>query len=137
MTTRGRSQKRAVDLDVLLARMEEWPASWAGSAADESVGRALVLSLQPFITYLHEQKLSPKTVRRHLDNLWVIGGEIIRRLHNVPSLRKKSANELLLDAVAAGEAPLVQQLTEAEQATLDATARKLLRFLPGQDQRHT
>ena len=40
--------------------------------------------------------------------------------------------ELLMDAVASGEAALVHDLTEAEQAALDATARKLRRFLLAQ-----
>jgi len=39
--------------------------------------------------------------------------------------------QLLLDAVALGEAPLLYRATEQEQAETDATARKLLRFLEG------
>jgi len=26
--------------------------------------------------------LSPKTIQKHVDNLWVLGGEFIRDLHN-------------------------------------------------------
>ena len=31
--------------------------------------------------------LSPKTIRRHVNNLWTLGGEIIRDLHYTPSLK--------------------------------------------------
>jgi hypothetical protein len=30
----------------------------------------------------------PETIRRHVDNLWILGGEIIRDLNYTPSLRK-------------------------------------------------
>jgi len=113
--------------------MNEWPASWAGTAADEPVGRALVLRLRPFMRYLHKKKLSAKTVRRHLDNLWIIGGEIIRRIGYEPTAPMEPANDLLLEAIAGGEAPLVHDLTDGQQATLDATARRLLHFLSAQD----
>jgi len=113
--------------------MDEWPASWAGTAADEPVGRALVLRLRPFLRYLHEQKLSAKTVRRHLDSLWAIGGEVIRQIGYEPTARVKPANDLLLEAIAGGEAPLVHDLVDGHQASLDATARKLLLFLSAQD----
>lgn len=129
MTPRTRPRKRVTDLDALLALIKEWPQSWAGSDEDEAVGRDLVQLLRPFIVHLHETGLSSKTVRRHLNNAWVIGGEIIRRIGYEPKLRRKPVLGLLLDAIAAGDAPLVEQLSEAEQAALDATARKLLRFL--------
>jgi hypothetical protein len=78
---------------------------------------------------VRELGLSPKTVRRHMDNLWVIGGEIIREVNYEPSLRKAETRQLLLQAVAAGCAPLVRDATEDEQRSFDATARRLLRFL--------
>jgi len=116
--------------------MQQWPRSWAGCAQDVPVGRALVQILRPFVIHLYGQTLSPRTVRRHLDNTWLIGGEIIRRINDEPRLRRTPPHELLIDAVAAGEAPLVDQLNEVEQAALDATARKLLRFLSSSTSNH-
>lgn len=123
-------------MDALLALMQQWPRSWAGCAQDVPVGRALVQILRPFVIHLYGQTLSPRTVRRHLDNTWLIGGEIIRRINDEPRLRRTPPHELLIDAVAAGEAPLVDQLNEVEQAALDATARKLLRFLSSSTSNH-
>jgi hypothetical protein len=113
----------------ILTLMDQWPDSWAGVAADKPFGVALVAEFRTFLVYLQTLGLSPKTVRRHVDNLWVIGGEIIRQLNYEPALRKTKPRQLLLDTVALGEAPLVPHASEAQQRRFDATARRLLRFL--------
>lgn len=109
--------------------MDPWPKSWAGIAKDEAVGRELTDLMRPFLVHLHQQNLSTKTLRRHLDNLWLIGGEVIRQLHDDSVLRKNTARTLLLDAIPDGDAILIGDLTEAQQRSLDATARKLFHFL--------
>ena len=109
--------------------MAQWPASWAGFKADEAPGRRLLDELRPFIEYLIAQGLSTNTVRRHLDNLWAIGGEIIRQFNDDPERRRRSARQLLLDVTDLGEAPIFPHATQAEQRSADATARKLLKFL--------
>lgn len=129
MTARPRRPLLPREVDALLARMDAWPRSWAGIAQDEAVGQNLTDLLRPFILDLVQRHLAPKTLRRHLDNLWLIGGEIIRQLHDTPSRRTTPAKILLLDATAAGEVCWVSGLTEAQQRTVDATARKLFGFL--------
>ena len=109
--------------------MEQWPASWAGFKVDEVPGSRLLDELRPFIRYLIAEGLSPKTVRRHLDNLWAIGGEVIRQFNDEPELRRRSARKLLLDVINSGEAPMLHHATQSEQRSADATARKLLQFL--------
>lgn len=109
--------------------MEDWPKSWAGTHEDEPVGRRLVAVFHRFMIHLQQQELAAGTLRRHLDNLWLIGGQIIERANDNPSVRDKSAQALLLEAIQAGEAPLVDDLTQEQQAALDATARKLLKFV--------
>jgi hypothetical protein len=109
--------------------MEDWPQSWAATDEDGPVGRELVAVLRPFMMHLQQQELTRRTLRRHLDNLWLIGGETIRKLDDEPGLRTKPVYELLMEAIQGGEAPLVGDLTEEQQRTLDATARKLLKFL--------
>ena len=46
---------------------------------------------RPFLEYLAASNLSPKTIQKHVDNMWVLGGEFIRDLHNDPSLRKTAS----------------------------------------------
>ena len=100
MTPRERKHRRPAGIGALLALMDEWPQSWAGDEDDEPIGRHLTAMMRPFMAHLHGEKLSPRTLRRHLDNLWLIGGEIVRQLNDDPPLRTKPIADLLLDAVA-------------------------------------
>lgn len=122
-------KRKPVDLAALLALMERWPRSWAGSDTDIPVGEALIAEMKPFIAHLCSLGLAPSTVRRHLDGCWVIGGEIIRDVVEQPQRRKLPPHHLLLASVALGQAPFVGGASEEEQRTFDATARRLLRFL--------
>src|SRR3979409_2407817 len=75
--------------------LDNWPRSWMGLEKDLPPGEELVACLRPFIEHLASSSLSPKTVRCHVDNLWMLGGEIIRDLNYDPSLRKMAAERLL------------------------------------------
>lgn len=84
--------------------------------------------MKPFIAHLASKGLTRATIRRHLDNCWAIGGEIIRQINDFPKLAKSDPRKLLLDSIQNGEAPLVHNASFEEQRAFDATARKLLRF---------
>src|ERR1022692_1064939 len=109
--------------------LDGWPRSWMGLEKDLLPGEALVICFRPFIEHLASSSLSPKTIRRHVDNLWMLGGEIIRDLHYDPSLRKIPAEKLIHDVVGADGGPLIYNGSEEEQRSLDSTCRKLYRFL--------
>ncbi|HWO32795.1 MAG TPA: hypothetical protein VNO32_28695 [Candidatus Acidoferrum sp.] len=109
--------------------LDNWPRSWMGLEKDLPPGAELVACLRPFIEHLVSSSLSPKTIRQHVDNLWTLGGEIIRDLNYTPSLRKVAAQRLLRDAVHADGGPLIHNGSEEAQRSLDATCRKLHRFL--------
>jgi hypothetical protein len=109
--------------------MKPWPGSWRFSDADIPVGEGLVSVMKPFIEHLCDRGLAHKTVRSHLDNCWVIGGEIIRGLEGTRKSRRLDPRTIILDAIDGGEAPLARNFDEQEQRQLDATAKKLFRFL--------
>ena len=109
--------------------LDNWPRSWMGLETDLPPGEELVVCFRPFIEHLASSSLSSKTIRRHVDNLWILGGEIIRDLNYTPSLRKVAAQRLLREAVHADGGPLIHNGSEEEQHSLDATCRKLHRFL--------
>ena len=109
--------------------LDNWPRSWMGLEKDLPPGEELVACFRPFIEHLASSSLSSKTIRRHVDNLWMLGGEIIRDLNYTPSLRKVAAQRLLREAVHADGGPLIHNGSEEEQHSLDATCRKLHRFL--------
>jgi hypothetical protein len=100
-----------------------------GLEKDLPPGEALVVCMRPFIEHLALTNLSPKTIRQHVDNLWTLGGEIIRDLHYDPSRRKMAADQLLRDAVHEDGGPAVHNGSEEQQRSFDSTCRKLYRFL--------
>ena len=109
--------------------LNRWPHSWMGLKEDLPPGEKLLALFRPFIEHLASSNLSPKTIRRHVDNLWVLGGELIRRLHFDPSLRKVPVDRLLAEAVYTDGGPLIHNGSEEEQRSFDSTCRKLHRFL--------
>jgi hypothetical protein len=109
--------------------LDNWPRSWMGLEKDLPPGEELVACLRPFIEHLASSSLSPKTIRRHVDNLWLLGGEIIRDLNYDPSLRKMAAHRLLRNVIHEDGGPLIHNDSEEEQRCLDSTCRKLHRFL--------
>lgn len=99
-----------------------------GVNKDVPLGEELLVCFRPFIEHLASASLSPKTIRRHVDNLWLLGGEIIRDLNYNPSLRRLPADRLLSKVIHEDGGPLLYSGSEAEQRSFDATCRKLHRF---------
>src|SRR3974377_2280229 len=69
--------------------LEQWPRSWRGEERDVPPGVKIVEYFTPFLRHLLNSNLSRATLRKHPDNLWVLGGEIIRKLHERQRLSKK------------------------------------------------
>jgi hypothetical protein len=113
--------------------LDEWPSIWRYEARDVAPGRELVACLKPFLRHLLSLDLSRKTLNRHRDNLWLLGSELIRGLHDAPGTRRRPVPELVLAAVEEEGGPLIRGGTEEEQRSFDATCRKLYRFLQTQD----
>jgi len=100
-----------------------------GEDEDLAVGRKLVAYFMPFLMHLAQSGLSKRTIQNHIDNMWLLGGEIIRDVNETPSLRKATAEELVRDVVHEGGGPLIHNGWEDEQRTFDSTCRKFHRFL--------
>src|ERR1700682_740572 len=109
--------------------LDNWPRSWMGLEKDLPPGEQLLACFRPFIEHLASSSLSPKTLRKHVDTLWMLGGEIIRDLHYDPSLRKMAADRLLHNVIHEDGGPLVHNGSEEEQRSFNSTCRKLHRFL--------
>lgn len=106
-----------------------------GLEKDLPAGEQLVACFRPFLEQLVASDLSPKTIQKHVDNLWALGGEIIRYLHENPSLRRKSIEQILADRIDDEGGPLVYAMEseEQQQRSLDSTCKKLYRFLSHPD----
>jgi hypothetical protein len=114
--------------------LDQWPGSWRYEARDVAPGRELVECFKPFLHHLLSLGLSRKTLRRHRDSLWLLGGELIRDLHETPRLRRQPMDQVVLTALDEEGGPLISHgASEEQQRSFDATCRKLYRFLNGRN----
>jgi hypothetical protein len=110
--------------------LADWPGSWRFEPRDVAPGQRLVESFKPFLLHLLRLGLSKKTLHKHRDNLWRLGGEIIGEISNTPKLRKRSMEELLLSMLDEEGGPLLwHRASDEEQRSFDSTCRKFHRFL--------
>ena len=100
-----------------------------GEENDLPPGRRLVEYFTPFLLHLATSGLSTKTIRRHVDNVWLLGGEILRDVNQNPSLRNAPADKLVRHVIEFEGGPLLHNGSEEEQRSFDSTCRKLHRFL--------
>jgi hypothetical protein len=126
---RGEPSLASVDLSSSCRDLEQWPRSWMGIEQDLAPGEQLLPLFRRFIEHLVASDLSAKTIRRHVDNLWTLGGELIRDLHYDKNLRKLPAERLLRQSVHPYGGPAIHNGSEEQQRSFDATCRKLHRFL--------
>ena len=123
----------APDLATYCPDLATWPASWCGEERDVIPGERIVAVFTPFLLDLLAQGLSRKTRNLHRDNLWLLGGEIIRDINEMPKLRRRPVQELIREAIANDEGPLIHGgFSEQEQRSFDSTCKKLNRFLAAQ-----
>src|SRR5271169_584478 len=116
------------DLEHYCRDLNGWPRSWMGLERDLPPGEQLVALFRPFLEQLAASDLSPKTIQKHVDNMWALGGEFIRDLNSDSSLRKKPAEQILLPMIEY-DGPLLYHGGEDQQRSFDSTCRKLRRFL--------
>ena len=114
--------------------LDQWPRSWAYEARDIPYGLQMVECLKPFLREMLALPLSRTTLRRHRDNIWVLGGEVIRRVQMDSGLRRRPVEQVVLDLIGDDGGPLLSHgESETEQRCFDATCRKLSRFLTGSE----
>jgi len=99
-----------------------------GLEKDLPAGEQLLVLFRPFLKHLATSDLSPKTIQKHVDNMWELGGEFIRDLHSDSSLRRRPVEQVLSKMIQDG-GPLLYHGSEGQQSSFDSTCRKLRRFL--------
>ena len=116
------------DLEHYCRDLNGWPRSWMGLEKDLPPGEQLLTLFRPFLENLAASDLSPKTIQKHVDNMWALGGEFIRDLNYDQSLRKRPVEQHLLEMIEDG-GPLLYDDGEDQQRSFDSTCRKVRRFL--------
>ena len=112
--------------------LENWARSWCYEQSDLVQGQRIVKFLKPFLLHLLNQRLSVKTLHKHRDHLWMLGGEIIRRRQANSTLRRVAVEKATFAPLEDAAGPLIwPRISESEQDAFDATCRKLYRFFIG------
>ena len=110
--------------------LQDWPERWMFDETDIAAGQEIVEFFKPFLLRLLGERLSIKTLHHHRDHLWLLGGELIRKRHDDPKLKKMSADQAVAMLIEEDGGPLIwPRITETEQNSFDATCRKLYKYL--------
>jgi hypothetical protein len=129
----GKAAIVALDQDALARYapdLQNWPASWRFEDEDVPPGQAIVEVFTPFLQHLLAQGYARKTLYRHRDHLWMLGGHLIEVRHENPAAAAMDARTLILDLIDEYGGPLISRhLDEEAQSAFDATCKKLYRFL--------
>lgn len=106
-----------------------WPKTWEGLPEDVPYGRTIIQIFEPFIIHLIEKGLTKKTISRHMDNLWFLGGEIIREVC-MNEAYETPPSQQILESVDASGGPYCRHLhSPSDIKAYDATCKKLHQFL--------
>ena len=109
--------------------LPDWPERWAGLPEDIPYGKALLGVMRPFMQHIIAQGCHVRTIQRHMDNLWLLGGEIIRDVSLDEEYDSPPMNRLMY-SIGPDDGPLSRHCyTEVEQKSFDETCRQLYRFL--------
>lgn len=110
-------------------KINEWPRSWQGVKEDIPYGQEIIKYMIPFIDEMKNKGLSIKTINKHIDNLWVLGGNIIKDLNDYEENRELPALKMILNCIDSNEGPLINDFSELQQDGFDSTCRKFYKFL--------
>jgi len=120
----------ANELERYVPDLQNWPASWRFEDEDIAPGQALVEVFTPFLQHLLAQGYARKTLNRHRDHLWMLGGHLIEVRHENAAAAAMDAHMLVLNQIDQYGGPLISRhLEEEAQSAFDATCKKLYRFL--------
>ncbi|MBN1603886.1 MAG: hypothetical protein JW915_19905 [Chitinispirillaceae bacterium] len=110
-------------------RINEWPRSWQGVKEDILYGQEIIKYMIPFIDEIKSKGQSIKTINKHIDNLWVLGGNIIKELNDYEENRELPALKMILNNIDNNEGPLIHDFSELQQDEFNSTCRKFYKFL--------
>jgi len=65
-------------LDTVCADFNDWPSRWMGVDEDLAYGKKLLEIFRPFAEQITTSDLSERSLKKHIDNLWLLGGDVCR-----------------------------------------------------------
>jgi hypothetical protein len=125
-----RTSSPSLTIEKICPDFQEWPGSWKGVDKDVPYGEGLIALFRPFIQSLINAGWTKNTIRNHIDNLWLLGGEIIREVNDDTEYGRFTPRQKLLDSIGPEGGPYCRHLdSEEESRSFDATCRKLYKYL--------
>jgi hypothetical protein len=108
--------------------IDKWPNSWKYCSKDIESGKKLIKLMKPFIEEL-SNTYSSRTAKMHRDNLWLLGGYVIKHMNKYEKDRNIETCLLLTKFIDSWDGPMVPGLSEKEQSSFDNTCRKFYKHL--------
>ena len=111
--------------------IEKWADSWKGFQKDIECGNRIIdYVFIPFLEFIINKGYAKRTIRRHIDNLWLLGGEIIGRVNLNEELRELDPKVLLLEFIDDEGGPYSKHdNTDESTRSFDSTCKKLNKYL--------
>jgi hypothetical protein len=110
--------------------IKNWSASWEISKEDLTIGQAIVEQFTLFLINGIEKGRAKRTIKRYTDYLWILGGELIRRVNEDDTERNLIVTDLILKYIDNEGGPYWRHARdEAEHAEYDSVCRQLFKFM--------
>jgi hypothetical protein len=111
--------------------INNWADRWKGFQKDVKLGNRIIEDVFiPFIEHVIDKGLAKRTIKRHIDNLWLLGGEIINRINLDEDLRKLDSKLLVLKFIDDEGGPYSKHNNSDNSIeSFDSTCKKLFKFL--------
>lgn len=119
---------------VWVPNFDDWPKSWMGNEKDLVYGRQLLSWFSCFLQALHDDGMAKKTFAQYRDNLWLLGGTIIREV-SLNGGYQDDPLEKLVEAVA-DDGILPDHSDQMSEVELEAFERMCRRFKKYLGKRH-
>ena len=117
------------EITALVPDFYDWPQRWMSVDEDLGYGLKLLEHFEPFISHLTTVQLAKKTKKKHADNLWLAGGELIRMV-SMEENYQIEPKELILDNFGMDGGPYCRHLgTENKFNSYDSSCRKFYKFI--------
>jgi len=109
---------------------DDWPESWMGVEEDLAYGRKFLPCFSDFLQALYDEGMSRKTFRQYRDNLWLLGGTIIRKVSWDEGYQDDPLEKLAESVADNGILPdHYDQMTQAELRAFERMCRRFEKYL--------
>jgi len=110
--------------------IDAWPGSWMGVAEDLEYGRKLLPYMKGFLEDLISQGMARKTFVRYRNNVWSLGGTIIKQVSWDADYGTDPLKKLMESVEADGVLPDdFDQISEDDLHSFERMCRRFEKFL--------